>query len=69
MMIQTRRRNFESKAKALPCGGNNRLIKPFLAQLGFKLTDDQARVLREMRADLSGRSSHAPIAAGGCRRR
>jgi ATP-dependent DNA helicase RecG len=54
ILIQTRRRNFESKAKALPCGGNNRLIKPFLAQLGFKLTEDQARVLREMRADLSG---------------
>jgi len=53
--IQQRRRNFESKAKALPCGGeNNRLIKPFLSQLGFKLTAAQARVLREIRADMSG---------------
>jgi ATP-dependent DNA helicase RecG len=52
--IQSRRRNFESKAKSLPCRGDNRLIKPFLAQLGFKLTSDQAQVLREMRADLSG---------------
>jgi ATP-dependent DNA helicase RecG len=52
--IQQRRRNFESKSKALPCGGDNRLIKPFLAALGFKLTGAQTRVLREIRADLRG---------------
>ena len=29
--IQLRRKNFETKASALPCGGDNHLIKPFLA--------------------------------------
>jgi ATP-dependent DNA helicase RecG len=52
--IQQRRKNFEFKSKALPCGGDNRLIKPFLAALGFKLTGAQTRVLREIRADLRG---------------
>jgi ATP-dependent DNA helicase RecG len=54
--IQQRRRKFESSAKALPCGGDNHLIKPFLAALGFKLTDAQTRVLREIRGDL--RAAH-----------
>ena len=52
--IQLRRRHFETKARALPCGGDNHLIKPFLAQLGFKLTGAQTKVLRELRQDLSG---------------
>ena len=52
--VIARRRKFEAQAKALPCGGDNRLIKPFLAQLGFKLTDAQTRVLREIREDLRG---------------
>jgi ATP-dependent DNA helicase RecG len=52
--IQLRRRNFETKAGALPCGGDNHLIKPFLARLGFKLTGAQTKVLRELRRDLSG---------------
>ena len=52
--IQLRRKNFETKAQALPCGGDNHLIKPFLARLGFKLTGAQTKVLREMRKDLSG---------------
>jgi ATP-dependent DNA helicase RecG len=52
--IQTRRRTMQSRAQALPCGGDNRLIKPFLARLGFKLTDAQTRVLREIRQDLGG---------------
>jgi ATP-dependent DNA helicase RecG len=52
--IQIRRRRFETKSQALPCAGDNRLIKPFLAQLGFKLTAAQTRVLRELRQDLSG---------------
>lgn len=52
--VLARRRKFEASAKALPCGGDNRLIKPFLAQLGFKLTDAQTRVLREIREDLRG---------------
>ena len=54
VQIRTRRKNFESHATALPCGGNNRLIKPFLARLGFKLTDAQTKVLREIRKDMSG---------------
>ncbi len=52
--IQCRRRNFETKARALPCRGDNHLIKPFLAGLGFKLTEAQTKVLRELRQDLSG---------------
>jgi len=52
--FQQRRRSFESHAQALPCPGDNRLVKPFLAGLGFKLTDAQTRVLRELRKDLSG---------------
>ncbi len=52
--ILARRRNFETKARALPCHGDNRFIKPFLARLGFKLTEAQTRVLRELRQDLSG---------------
>ncbi|MEY4388240.1 MAG: hypothetical protein RLY20_3523 [Verrucomicrobiota bacterium] len=52
--VIARRRKFEAQAKALACGGDNRLIKPFLAQLGFKLTEAQTRVLREIREDLRG---------------
>jgi len=52
--IQRRRKNFEARSRALPCGGDNRLMKPFLAQLGFKLTGAQTKVLREIRADMSG---------------
>jgi ATP-dependent DNA helicase RecG len=52
--IQSRRKKFEALAKALPCGGDNRLMKPFLAELGFKLTAAQTNVLREIRADLGG---------------
>ena len=54
VQIQTRRKNFKSHATALPCSGNNRLIKPFLARLGFKLTDAQTKVLREIRKDMGG---------------
>ena len=54
--IQQRRKKFEANARALPCGGgHNQLIKPFLSRLGFKLTDAQTRVLREIRTDLTGR--------------
>ena len=52
--IQARRKKFEANAKALPCAGDNRLMKPFLAALGFKLTGAQTRVLREIRTDLGG---------------
>jgi ATP-dependent DNA helicase RecG len=54
VQIRTRRKNFESHAMALSCGGNNRLIKPFLARLGFKLTGAQTKVLREIRKDMGG---------------
>ncbi len=54
IQIQARRKKFEASAKALSCSGDNRLIKPFLAQLGFKLTAAQTRVLREIRADMGG---------------
>jgi ATP-dependent DNA helicase RecG len=53
--IQSRRKKFEASAKALPCGGDNRLAKPFLSRLGFKLTEAQAKVLREIRADMGGK--------------
>jgi ATP-dependent DNA helicase RecG len=52
--IQSRRKKFEASAKALPCAGDNRLMKPFLAALGFKLTAAQTNVLKEIRADLGG---------------
>jgi ATP-dependent DNA helicase RecG len=52
--IRARRKNFESKAQAQPCGGDNHLIKPFLARLGFRLTGAQTSVLRELRRDMSG---------------
>ncbi len=52
--IQLRRKRFEAKSQALPCRGDNRLIKPFLTQLGFALTPAQTRVLREIRQDLGG---------------
>jgi ATP-dependent DNA helicase RecG len=53
--LQRRRRNLESQAKALACGGDNRLIRPFLKALGFQLTEAQTKVLRELRGDLSGK--------------
>jgi ATP-dependent DNA helicase RecG len=53
--IRERRKKFEASARALACGGDNRLIKPFLAALGFKLTGAQTRVLRDIRADLRGK--------------
>lgn len=51
--LQSRRIALLKNARGLKCGGNNTLIKPFLANLGFKLTDAQIRVLREIRHDLS----------------
>ncbi|HWI56305.1 MAG TPA: DEAD/DEAH box helicase, partial [Bacillota bacterium] len=52
--LQRRRRTLYTKATAWPCGGDNRLIRPLLKSLGFQLTGAQTRVLREVRADLSG---------------
>ena len=54
IQIQQRRKKFESRSQALPCAGDNRLMKPFLAALGFKLTGAQTRVLREIRTDMGG---------------
>jgi ATP-dependent DNA helicase RecG len=54
LQILSRRKKFEASARALPCGGDNRLMKPFLASLGFKLTEAQTKVLREIRADMGG---------------
>jgi ATP-dependent DNA helicase RecG len=53
IQILSRRKKFEANSQALPCKGDNRLIKPFLAKLGFKLTSAQTRVLREIRTDMS----------------
>ncbi|MDB6131035.1 MAG: ATP-dependent helicase RecG [Verrucomicrobiales bacterium] len=53
--IQARRKKLEEKAQALPCQGDNRLIKIFLQQLPYKLTDGQKTVLKEIRADLGGK--------------
>lgn len=52
--ILSRRKRFEARAGARPCAGTNRLIKPFLAGLGFPLTPAQTRVLREIRNDMGG---------------
>jgi ATP-dependent DNA helicase RecG len=52
--IQRRRLNLESKATALPCQGDNSLMRPFLARLGFRPTQAQNRVLREIREDMGG---------------
>jgi ATP-dependent DNA helicase RecG len=52
--IVLRRRNFETKSTALLCSGDNRLIKPFLARLSFRLTAAQTSVLRELRKDMAG---------------
>jgi ATP-dependent DNA helicase RecG len=52
--MRRRRRNLEKNARALSCAGDNHWIKPLLAGLGFKLTDAQTRVLREIRKDMAG---------------
>lgn len=51
--FKRRRAKLRSLAKALPCGGDNRLIKPFLAGLGFELTGAQTTVLKEIRHDMT----------------
>jgi ATP-dependent DNA helicase RecG len=52
--IQRRRKKLQAGARALPCAGDNRWIRPFLRGLGFRLSDAQTRVLREIRRDLGG---------------
>ena len=55
LAMQKRRRAWEGRATALPCAGTNRLMRPFLERLAFKLTAAQTKVLREIRADLGAR--------------
>jgi len=52
--IQRRRKNLERNARALRCAGDNHLMRPFLASLGFRPTEAQNRVLREIRTDMGG---------------
>ncbi len=53
--LRLRRKKLEARAHPLPCAGDrNRLIKPFLAGLGFQLTASQTKVLREIRRDMAG---------------
>ncbi len=52
--LRRRRQRLLANAKGLQCAGNNSLIKPLLARLGFTLTDAQTQVLREIRHDLGG---------------
>ena len=52
--MQARRRRLRAAAPGLRCGGDNHLIKPFLARLDFRLTEAQSGVLREIRQDLGG---------------
>ncbi len=56
--IQGRRRRLMARSIGIPCAGDNRWIRPFLARLGFRLTEGQTGVLREIRADLA---SGAPM--------
>ena len=53
LAVRARRDKLLANAHSLPCKGDNRLIRPYLAQLGFPLTDSQTTVLREIRADLA----------------
>lgn len=52
--FRTRRAKMEERANALPCVGDNRLMKPFLGGLGFELTGSQSAVLKEIRQDMEG---------------
>lgn len=47
-----RRQALQARAQSAPCQGDNRLIRPFLRALHFRLTNAQTKVLREIRADL-----------------
>ncbi len=52
--IRVRRLRFQARSSAPPCLSDNRLIRPFLKRIGFKLTSAQTSVLREMRQDFAG---------------
>ena len=67
--IQSRRKKFEASAKALPCGGDNRLMKPFLARVGFQAhRRADERAARNPRGH-GRRASDAAAAARRCRLR
>lgn len=51
--VQFRRKRFMETMRAAPCQHDNRFIKPFLQHLPFELTEEQIRVMTELRADLS----------------
>ncbi len=53
LAVRARRQKLLANAHSQPCKGDNHLVRPFLAQLGFALTESQATVLREIRADLA----------------
>ena len=53
LAVQARRESLLHHARCQPCKGDNHLIRPFLAQLGFSLTPSQTAVLREIRSDLA----------------
>jgi len=53
--IRRRRVTMQTKARALPCSGDGRLVNPFLKQLEFQLTDAQRTVQMEIEGDLNGK--------------
>ena len=53
--LRRRRNNLQSKAQALPCGGDASYTQPFLQAVGFQLTDAQRTVSMEIEADLAGK--------------
>ena len=56
-------RTWRATRSALPCAGDNHLIKPFLAKLGFHLTEAQTRVLRRNPPRYGRAAPDAPTAA------
>ncbi|MBM3844796.1 MAG: ATP-dependent DNA helicase RecG [Verrucomicrobia bacterium] len=66
--LSLRRRNLEMNSKPLPCEGDNRWIRPFLKLVGFRLTESQTGVLKEIRKDLAGKSPMRRLLQGdvGC---
>ena len=52
--IRERRKIFQAKVKALPCGGDDRLVTPFLDALGFGFTGAQQRAWGDIARDMAG---------------
>ena len=53
--LHRRRATMQSKAKALPCGGDGQLTIPFLKKLDFQLTGAQRAVSMEIEGSLNGK--------------